>query len=237
MQSNPGQWAARLAGLGVVGIAAGPGLAHFEVVAPMAGFLIFAVGGLLGVLAFFGGLIALFRGGRAAAATGILLGVASAVLVLGPAVAARDAPPINDITTDLADPPEFRHAGELPGLEGEDLGYPDAFRPVVDEGYPDLDSRVLRTSPTKVFTVALEIARSTPRWEVTTVDADDRRFEGVAVTRLFRFRDDFVVRVRPEPGGAVVDMRSRSRDGRGDLGANAARIRGFLDELESRVRS
>ena len=51
-------------------------------------------------------------------------------------------------------------------------------------------------------------------------------------TRIFRFVDDVVVRVRPaEGGGAIVDVRSKSRDGRGDLGANAARIRAFAEKL------
>jgi uncharacterized protein (DUF1499 family) len=34
-----------------------------------------------------------------------------------------------------------------------------------------------------------------------------------------------VVRIRPRPGGSVLDVRSRSRVGQGDLGANAERIR------------
>ncbi len=58
-------------------------------------------------------------------------------------------------------------------------------------------------------------------------------FEAVEVTRIFRFVDDIVVRVRMSPGGngSVVDVRSKSRDGRGDLGANAARIRAFAAAL------
>lgn len=56
--------------------------------------------------------------------------------------------------------------------------------------------------------------------------------EGVAESRIFRLRDDFVVRVRPEEGGGTrVDMRSKSRVGRGDLGANAERIHEFLQAL------
>jgi uncharacterized protein (DUF1499 family) len=51
------------------------------------------------------------------------------------------------------------------------------------------------------------------------------------VTRIFRFVDDIVVRVRPSNGGSIVDVRSKSRDGRGDMGANAARIRAFRDKL------
>jgi uncharacterized protein (DUF1499 family) len=49
---------------------------------------------------------------------------------------------------------------------------------------------------------------------------------------VFRFVDDVLVRVRPaDGGGALVDVRSKSRDGRGDLGVNAARIRAFAEKL------
>jgi len=44
--------------------------------------------------------------------------------------------------------------------------------------------------------------------------------------------DDISVRVRESGGGAVVDIRSKSRDGKGDMGANAARIRAFRDWIE-----
>ncbi|MBW2399988.1 MAG: DUF1499 domain-containing protein, partial [Deltaproteobacteria bacterium] len=43
--------------------------------------------------------------------------------------------------------------------------------------------------------------------------------------------DDIVVRVRRDGADSIVDVRSKSRDGRGDMGANAARIRLFRDEL------
>jgi uncharacterized protein (DUF1499 family) len=39
------------------------------------------------------------------------------------------------------------------------------------------------------------------------------------------------VRVRPEGSGSRVDVRSKSRDGKGDLGANAKRIERFLDAM------
>ena len=46
--------------------------------------------------------------------------------------------------------------------------------------------------------------------------------------------DDVVVRVRPgAQGGSIVDVRSRSRVGQSDLGANAARIRRLSAALEN----
>jgi uncharacterized protein (DUF1499 family) len=40
-----------------------------------------------------------------------------------------------------------------------------------------------------------------------------------------------VVRIRPEGTGSRIDVRSVSRVGRSDVGANAARIRDYLAKL------
>ena len=48
---------------------------------------------------------------------------------------------------------------------------------------------------------------------------------------MFHFVDDISVRIRPAAGGSRIDIRSKSRDGQGDIGANAARIRTFRDAL------
>jgi uncharacterized protein (DUF1499 family) len=53
--------------------------------------------------------------------------------------------------------------------------------------------------------------------------------EATDITPTFRFVDDFTVRVRPSGSGSEIDVRSKSRDGQGDLGTNARRIRKFLD--------
>ncbi|HZY59493.1 MAG TPA: DUF1499 domain-containing protein, partial [Candidatus Binataceae bacterium] len=62
-----------------------------------------------------------------------------------------------------------------------------------------------------------------------------RTIEGVAVTRLFHFRDDLIIQVRAAPsgGGSLVEMRSKSRDGVGDVGANYKRINGFFASLSA----
>ncbi len=115
------------------------------------------------------------------------------------------------------------------------MGYPAEFKPIVRDFYKDLKPLQVSAPPDAVFQQALALAREQPRWQVTAVDPQARTFEGVVETRLFRFRDDFVVRVRPDGEGARVDMRSKSRVGKGDLGANAQRIEQFLQALAARV--
>ena len=57
----------------------------------------------------------------------------------------------------------------------------------------------------------------------------------VATTMVFRFKDDVTITVQREANATVVNIRSRSRIGRGDLGANARRIRDFQSRLAARV--
>ena len=59
------------------------------------------------------------------------------------------------------------------------------------------------------------------------------RIEAVARTPIMGFRDDVIVRVRAFEGGARVDVRSSSRYGSFDFGANAARVRALLEDIEA----
>ena len=72
-------------------------------------------------------------------------------------------------------------------------------------------------------------------WEIVAVDTDAGRVEATETTFWFGFKDDVVVRVRPGDDGTRVDVRSVSRVGGGDLGANAGRIREFLRRLSDRA--
>ena len=68
-------------------------------------------------------------------------------------------------------------------------------------------------------------------WQVTKEWPEQTRFEATDTSAWFRFVDDMTVRVRAVDAGAKVDVRSRSRDGKSDLGVNAKRIRAFLAAL------
>lgn len=56
--------------------------------------------------------------------------------------------------------------------------------------------------------------------------------QAVALTTLFGFADDVVLRLVAENGGTRVDMRSASRKGEHDLGQNARRVRAFFADLD-----
>jgi uncharacterized protein (DUF1499 family) len=144
---------------------------------------------------------------------------------------ARGVPPIHDITTDTDDPPAFvaivaRRAGASnpPGYAGPEVAAQQK------RAYPDLAPIVLAEPPDRAFERALAAVRSLG-WEMVAADAREGRIEATDTTRWFGFKDDVVIRVRPAPSGSRVDVRSKSRVGRSDVGANAARIRRFRSAL------
>ena len=219
------------ASLGILGI-------HAGLLSPLSGFYLFSLGTLVGgALAFLLGLVGLFttRGSfdshsrsRAWTATGI--GFVLVGLVFTAAAPGSEFPPINDITTDLEDPPSFAPAARVPAYADFDMSYPAEFVPVVRGAYPDLQTVEPGLAPANAYAAAIQAAHSLG-WEITDENPAERRFDATDTTAVFRFVDDITVRVRPLGSGSEIDIRSRSRVGRGDLGANAVRIRAFFQEL------
>jgi uncharacterized protein (DUF1499 family) len=68
-------------------------------------------------------------------------------------------------------------------------------------------------------------------WTIVAAEPAAGRIEATATTRWLGFKDDVVVRIRPDAGGSRVDVRSVSRVGKSDLGTNARRIREYLGRL------
>ncbi len=68
-------------------------------------------------------------------------------------------------------------------------------------------------------------------WEITYESPKQGVFEAYDRTKLLRFVDDIVVRVKSDQA-CTVDMRSASRLGKSDFGANAKRIQQFMQALE-----
>ena len=175
--------------------------------------------------------------GSVPAGLGIVLGLVPALLFLQQYRLARSVPPINDISTDLHSPPAFVTAAQNDFWKGKDLAYPAGFADSVRRGYPDLSPLVLPVGAGRAFALARETATGMPAWVVTGTDSAAGRIEATATTRWFGFKDDVVIRVAARgPDSTAVDMRSKSRVGRSDVGANAARIRTYFKALERASR-
>ncbi len=166
-----------------------------------------------------------------------ILALAFAVAAAAPPVIllekAKALPDIHDITTDTSDPPAFvaLMPERMKAPNGAAYGGP-AVAAEQQKGYPDIKPLALKAPPREALQRAQDAARALG-WEVIASDAESGRLEATVTTLWFGFKDDVVVRIRPEGSGSRVDIRSMSRVGSSDVGANAKRIREFLAKLAS----
>jgi len=171
------------------------------------------------------------RGGLAGLLAALALGLGVAFVPWNALRYARSVPPIHDITTDTVRPPQF--VAILPLRAGAPnpaaYGGPDAARAQIG-AYPDLRTHRMDIAPPAAFNRAQQAARDMG-WEIVAADAATGRIEATDTTFWFGFRDDVVIRVEADGAGSRVDLRSVSRVGVGDAGANARRIRAYLRAL------
>ena len=150
----------------------------------------------------------------------------------------REFSPINDITSDLENPPEFPAAAqEMPdrdwSLDAKDAG----LQPNV---YPGVKTLHVGVEPHEAMKLALDIAAEMG-WTIRETRDEAFEFEAYQQSGIFGFVDDISVRMHRSDKCVIpshsycwstaVDVRSRSRDGESDIGANAVRICEFYDRL------
>lgn len=232
-----GRWAVRLT-LAAIAIAAiGLTMARYDWIPKLTGFYAFLGGALISLLAALLGVAALV-GGRKLAAEGrgkVLLALGVSLVYVGfvasrPLVAG-DAPAIHDITTDLADPPQFEtiplRADNLVGV-----GTQANWRRIHAAAYGDLGPVTIAKPVGVVAADAVRLAQEAG-WQIVANDPARGHIEASVSVSYIRFHDDVVIRITPTADGTAsrVDMRSVSRVGVSDLGVNARRIRSFLAAL------
>ncbi len=141
-------------------------------------------------------------------------------------------PLINDITTSFDNPPQFKELAKK--YPNRDYMYHQEFKQKQESYYSIFPLRIKNTQDT-VFTLAHEITQE-QGWKIVSVDKSQSRIEAVATTSFFRFKDDIVIEIRVSKDGLIeVHMRSKSRLGKGDFGANARRISLYLKCLEEKL--
>jgi len=161
----------------------------------------------------------------------LILGVIAAAPPLIFKEKAKSVPPIHDITTDMQDPPAFVVLAPVreQGPNKAAYGGPE-IAAQQQRAYADIKPKTLPVAPAQAVQKAIDAARSLG-WDVINSDSASGRIEATDTTRWFGFKDDIVIRVRPQGEGSRVDVRSASRVGRSDIGANAERVRDFLAKL------
>lgn len=175
-------------------------------------------------------------GGIGRAVTGSLLGI---LLLLYPAYLGYRAtvlPKINDVVTSPNDPPRFSVLERLRPRGTSD--YPGAATAELQrKAYPAVEPLQLAMTPKAAFDAALALVNKR-KWRIvdSVAPAPGRpagTIEAIARTTIMGFRDDVVIRVRPLGNATQVDMRSASRFGQHDFGANAQRVVDYLADLEA----
>ena len=162
-------------------------------------------------------------------------GIAAAAIPVAVVMNASDKPPINDISTDTVNPPAFKAIdASIRGQDVSPIAYNPAFAPQQERAYPDVRSLDLPIEPGKAFDVAM--AANNPNWQIILADRNAGRIEAVETSMWWGYKDDIVIRLTKTAQGTRVDMRSKSRVGEGDLGANAQRIADYLDRVATEMR-
>ena len=210
---------------------------------------------VLGAAIVLGGLTALFallvkpRRGLLVAGLALAVGLYGFYRLAAVQATVARLPFIHDISTDTQDPPTFgavvmAERAETPGVNTVDYAgktapatLPDGARgerlvsALQTQAYPEIRTLVLSQPPEAVFGRAEAAARDLG-WAIQEADATAGRIDATDTSFWYGFKDDVAIRLRPAAGGGTrVDVRSVSRVGGSDLGANAERVGAFLDAM------
>jgi len=145
---------------------------------------------------------------------------------------AQSVPAIHDITTDLENPPEFvamvrlrENAPNPPEYAGEETAK------LQQQAYPSVQPLVVDMSKQEVIDEIVRLITERD-WEFVSINRGEGRVEATEKLAWFGFKDDVVLKITDADGGTRVDMRSKSRIGRSDIGVNADRVERFMRDLK-----
>jgi len=237
--SRLGLFAFAVAALSIIIVRSG----LLEIVPALATFGAALVFAGLAILLAFAAFIVIWRQGLSGlgrALLGLFLGLALLAYPAYLGTRALRLPPISDITTDTANPPRFDVLARLRPRGRTDYPGP-AVAALQRTAYPDIVPLELDVPTKAAYDAALALVTKR-KWYIgdaraPTLARRDGVIEAVARTPIMGFRDDVVIRVTPLGQGTRVDMRSASRFGNHDLGANASRIRSLLEDIDDTVSS
>jgi fatty-acyl-CoA synthase len=146
------------------------------------------------------------------------------------------SPRIHDVATDWSEPLLF--TANIMSARGPDANLVEpnpvvpldagngAGRPIAEinsETCAAARPAIVSMQPDQAF-AAIKAALLADGLSIVTEDPRAGRLEATATSLVYRFKDDVAVRIRPQGIGSRIDIRSISRVGNGDMGANCRRI-------------
>jgi hypothetical protein len=241
--SRAALWSRRLAvfGLAVAGsdlFLARRGLDPMSVLAVFGAALLLAG---MALLAAGAAAVVIWRTGRRGAGVaggGTLLALALLAYPAYLAVQAVELPPLADVSTDTADPPDFSLSRKAldarRGMTPASAAAGD--RAAQARAYPDVQPVLLDLDAEDAYQAVLTAAAASG-WQIVDRTPPGRRMgtghvDAVARSLLLRLPYDVTVRIRPLAGQTRIDIRCAQRIGRHDFGGGVAQIRTFTAALQ-----
>ncbi len=243
--SSLASWARNLAVFAVVAVLVSIIIVRFDFLEPKPALTTF-FGGLaiaaLSILFGLAGFAAIWQNGSRGMARILLAFLIDGAILAYPAYLAlqyRKLPAIHDITTDPIDPPRFEALARLRTGEGANTAVYAGLYSAEQQRhfYPDIEPVELEISVDRAYAIALQLVNKR-KWIVIDERAPQppRRIghiEAVARTPIMGFREDISMRFVADGDDSRVDIRSASRNFDSDLGSNAARVKKFIDDLNT----
>jgi uncharacterized protein (DUF1499 family) len=204
------------------------------------GALGFAVVALVLAFLAFGVIWREGKGGMGYALSAIAISLALLAYPSYLAYAAYRLPWLYDVTTDPIDPPRYEALARIRPRDANPIIYAGLATAAQQRAaYPEIEPLEEETTPQAAYTVVLAVVTKR-RWRIVDQRPPqpprrEGRIEAVARSAIMGFRDDVVIRIRPNEDGVRVDIRSSSRYGALDFGSNAARIRRLVEDIDDAV--
>lgn len=202
------------------------------------GLLLFSLGGLLSLTSIIASALFTRRTptdeGRRRLSRAAIIALPAIILFSLNLFRGASSPLIHDITTNIENPPQFMKAAELRKSDDNSLIYDENIGGLQSAAYPDIQTLSSSISVASAQQKALQIA-SNLNWVVYYQETG--HIEALVRSFWFGFTDDLVIRIEASAQGSNIDLRSASRVGKGDLGANAHRIAQFLRAFQSETHN
>ncbi|MBR0811004.1 DUF1499 domain-containing protein [Bradyrhizobium diazoefficiens] len=238
-------WARNLAVFAVVAVVVSVIIVRFDFLEPKPALATF-LGGLaiagLSILFGLAGFAAIWQNGSRGMARILLALLIDGAILAYPAYLAlqyRKLPAIHDITTDPIDPPRFDALARLRTGEGTNTAVYAGLYSAEQQRhfYPEIEPVELEISVDRAYAIALQLVNKR-KWIIIDERAPQPprrigRIEAVARTPIMGFREDVSIRFVADGDDSRVDIRSASRNFDSDLGSNAARVKKFIDDLNT----
>jgi hypothetical protein len=146
-------------------------------------------------------------------------------------------PRLTEVQTTPGEPLNFKMLNTLRPADANPLhDADDSHAEEQAEAYPDIGPMLLERSAPEVFSIVEEAVQRLG-WNIALSEPPGEsgvgHIEATTQSLIMGFTDDVIVQVKGDDAHAVIDVRSVSRYGPHDLGANAERIRRLFAEVNA----